>query len=94
MLAKLKDFFFNSYHSDRIAFMLEMFSFVVTVGASLGLAYNAQHPDMVMLYPWYFLGSVTGCIAHYRRQLVWPWLITGFFTISNVFGFFRALGMI
>jgi hypothetical protein len=91
-MQRLADYFLSSYHSDKQAFQLEMFSFLVTAGASVALAVTAQHPQMLYLYPFYFMGSVTGCLAALRRNLIWPALLTGFFTCSNAVGFARAAG--
>lgn len=87
MLNKSKQFLLHSYHADRVAFAFEMVSFVVTVGAAFLLALTAAHPDMRMIYPGFFVGSVTAAYANYRRRLAWPMLLTGYFTLNNIFGF-------
>ena len=88
------DFWKTSYHSDRTAFYLELVSFVFTVAASLTLAWSAAAPDMRLVYPGFFIGSVTAVIAYYRRQLGWPMLLTGYFVAANILGFSRAMGWI
>ena len=87
MKARIKDFWMSSYYSDKTAFTFELISFVFTVIASLTLAFTAQDPNMAVIYPGFFVGSVTGTYAYYRRELVWPMLLTGYFAIVNVFGF-------
>jgi hypothetical protein len=89
---KIIDFWKHSYETDRISFWLEMISFVFTVGASLTLAVNADSPDMRYVYPGFFIGATTAVIAYYRRKLVWPMVLTGYFQWVNVFGFGRAVG--
>jgi len=91
-LNKIADFWISSYNSDRIAFYLELVSFVFTVGASLTLALNADQPDMRIVYPGFFIGSLTAILAYKRRRLVWPFLLTSYFAVVNVFGFGRAIG--
>jgi hypothetical protein len=90
-LKKIKDFWIQSYQSDKIAFMCELTSFVFTVGASTILAMNADEPDMRMIYPGFFIGSVTAVYGYYRRTLAWPMLLTGYFTVANVLGFGVAM---
>lgn len=85
------NFWKQSYDSDKTAFYLELTSFVFTVAASLMLAWNAADPDMRVVYPGFFIGSVTAVIAYYRRGLGWPMLLTGYFVIANVLGFSRAM---
>ena len=46
-MQKVKDFWINSYKSDKIAFGFELISFVFTVMASLTLAFNAKDPNML-----------------------------------------------
>jgi len=90
-LEKIKHFWIQSYQSDKIAFMCELTSFVFTVGASTMLAMNADAPDMRMIYPGFFIGSVTAVYGYYRRTLAWPMLLTGYFTVANILGFGVAM---
>ena len=90
-MKKIKDFWIQSYQSDKIAFMCELTSFVFTVGASTMLAMNADQPDMRYIYPGFFVGSVTAVYGYYRRTLAWPMLLTGYFTVANILGFGVAM---
>lgn len=97
MMNKIIEFWKHSYHTDRLSFWLEMISFVFTVGASMTLAINADHPQVNLIlgyfvYPGFFIGACTATIAYYRRKLVWPMVLTGYFQFVNVFGIGRALG--
>ena len=91
-MQKIQDFWLQSYLSDRTAFYNELISFVFTVGASMYLALNAQNPDMRFVYPGFLIGALTGCYAYYRRELLWPMMLTGYFSCINIFGFGRAVG--
>lgn len=91
-MQKIKDFWLQSYNSDRTAFYFELISFITTVGASLTLALTARNPQMAMIYPGFFIGSITGAYAYYRRGLAWPMLLTTYFAFVNIFGFGIALG--
>jgi hypothetical protein len=91
-LQKILDFWSASFHSDRTAFWFEMASFVFTVGSSLTLAFTAQAPNMIIVYPGFFIGAVASFYANVRRQLGWGMLLSGYFAIVNIFGFGRAAG--
>lgn len=86
-LENIKAFWLNSYHSDKIAFVFELISFITTVGSSLTLAFTANAPDMAVVYPGFFIGSITGAYAYYRRKIAWPMLLTTYFACVNIFGF-------
>jgi hypothetical protein len=86
-LKQVKLFWLNSYHSDKIAFCFELISFIFTVGASLTLAINAKDPNMLIVYPGFFVGSITQCYAAFRRGAAWVMLLTFYFSLVNVFGF-------
>ena len=86
-MQKIKNFWINSYQSDKIAFAFELVSFVFTVGASLTLAITATDPDMTVVYPMFFVGAVTQCYASYRRNAAFVMMITGYFSIINVYGY-------
>ena len=91
MLSKIKAFWLHSYETDRVAFAYELVSFIFTVGASLTLAFTATDPDMRMVYPGFFIGSLTAIYAYYRRKLAWPMMLTTYFAVVNVFGFGVAM---
>jgi len=83
----VKQFWIKSYTSDRIAFLFELISFVFTVGASLTLAVNADNPNMLIVYPGFFIGSLTQLYASWRRGAAWIMLLTFYFACINVFGY-------
>ena len=86
-MQNIKAFWLNSYHSDKTAFYFELVSFIFTVGASLTLAFNARDPNMLIVYPGFFVGSITQCYAAYRRGAAWVMLLTFYFSCVNVFGY-------
>ena len=85
------EFWRSSYRSDRIAFLYELLSFVFTVVASASLALTANSPDMRIVYPGFFIGSVFGVLGYYRRKLAWPMMLTGWFIFVNILGFGVAM---
>ena len=86
-MQKIKQFWINSFVSDKTAFYFELISFIFTVGASLTLAVNAYDPDMSIVYPFFFIGSTTQCYAAYRRGAAWVMMLTFYFSLVNVFGY-------
>jgi len=86
-LQKVREFWLNSYNSDKIAFAFELISFIFTVGASMTLAISAKNPNMLLVYPGFFVGSVTQCYASFRRGAAWVMLLTFYFACVNIFGF-------
>ena len=86
-MQKIKQFWINSYTSDKTAFYFELISFIFTVGASLTLAYNADNPNMSIVYPGFFVGSTTQCYAAYRRGAAWVMILTAYFSCVNIFGY-------
>jgi hypothetical protein len=91
-MQRIKDFWLNSYTSDKTAFAFELVSFIFTVGASMTLAITARDPNMMIVYPGFFVGSITQAYASYRRGAAWVLLLTSYFAFVNVFGFGVAAG--
>ena len=91
-MEKIKNFWVNSYQSDKIAFGFELISFIFTVAASLTLALTAMDPNMLIVYPFFFVGSITQCYASLRRGAAWVTLLTFYFACINVFGYGVAAG--
>lgn len=92
MYGKLRRFWIDAYQSDRTAFWLEMINFFFSVGASISLATTAQHPPMHLIYPFYFVGSISQMVASMRRGQPWVVLVTMWFSCMNVVGWTRAMG--
>ncbi len=92
MKNKIIEFWRDSYRSDRVAFYFELTSFLFIVGASLTLAINAASPNMMIVYPFFFIGSMAQCYAAVRRGAAWVILLSGYFVFINVFGFGVAAG--
>ena len=86
-MQKVREFWLNSYNSDKIAFAFELISFIFTVSASMTLAISAKNPNMLVVYPGFFVGSVTQCYASFRRGAAWVMLLTFYFACVNIFGF-------
>lgn len=93
MISKIKDFWVESFETNRKAFKLEVVSFITAVTASLYLAIEAQNPQMEYIYPIFFIAAFSSTIAHYERKVAFPMLLTIYFCFVNVFGFGRALAI-
>jgi len=83
----IKEFWINSYTTDKTAFAFELISFIFTVAASLTLAVNARDPNMLFVYPGFFIGAVSQCYAAVRRGAAWVMLLTAYFAVVNVYGY-------
>ena len=86
-MQKVKEFWINSYTSDVTAFYFELVSFIFTVGASMLLAVNADNPDMLIVYPGFFIGSLSAIYAYWRRRIPTPMILTTYFAVVNIFGY-------
>ena len=88
------EFFHRSYHTDKTCFYLEMIAAVITICASLALAITARHPDMTVIYPGFFVGSIISAYTNIRRDLAWPAILTFYFASVNIYGWLRAMDYI
>ena len=93
MILKIKNFWIESYLTNKSAFYFEIISFLCAVTASFYLALTAKNPNMILVYPVFFIAAFTSTIAHYKRKVAFPMLLTIYFCIINVFGFGRAIGI-
>ena len=90
MFGVLKEFWVESYTTDKRAFYLEVFSVAVTVWGSALLTFTSPGPDMKWVFPLYLLGSTTLAYAAYRRRIIWTCFLATWFTIMNVIGNIRV----
>ena len=90
-MERIKHAVIRSYHEDPIAFYFELVGMVFTVIGSAILALTAKDPNMLLIFPLYFVGSATGLYAYYRKQAIWTIVLTAYFVVANTVGFFIAL---
>jgi len=90
-MEKVKTALINHYRRDHIAFYFEMFGMVFTIAGSLIMALTAKNPNLAIVYPLFLIGSSTGFYAYYRLQMVWSIVLTGYFIVVNIVGFFVAI---
>lgn len=91
-MERVVEFWLRSYRADNTAFFFEIASFLFTVSASFALAITANNPQMEYIYPFFFIGSVTGAYAYFRRGLAFPMMLVSYFSVMNIYGFGVALG--
>jgi len=89
-MQRIKTALQQSWDTDHIAFIYEMFGTVFTIVGALLLALTAEEPNMKLVYPIYQIGTVALMYAYYRRQMVWSIGLTGFFIVINFIGFIKA----
>jgi hypothetical protein len=91
-LKKIIKFWKQAKEQDPLCFWLEMLGTLVTIGASMTLAINADNPDMRIVYPGFMLGSALAIFTYTRRKLAWPLVMVYYFFTVNIFGFCVAMG--
>ena len=91
MLTKIKNFWKESYNSNKSAFKFEIVAFFTAITASFYLAMEANNPQMELIYPIFLVAAFCSSVAHFKRKVAFPLLLTIYFCIVNVFGFGRAL---
>jgi len=91
-MERIKNAVVKSWQHDRIAFVFEMGGMIFTSAGSLILALTAKDPNMLIIYPLFLVGAVTGLFAYYRREMIWTIVLTAYFVVINIVGFFVALG--
>jgi len=91
-MERIKNALVRSWQHDHIAFLFEMIGMLFTIAGSLLLALTAKDPNMLLVYPLFLVGASTGLFAYYRREMVWTILLTAYFVVINIVGFFIALG--
>ena len=91
MTKKIKNFWVDSYITNKSAFFYEIMGFICAVYASMYLAITANDPKMEYIYPLFFIAAYSSSVANYKRKLAFPLLLTIYFCSVNIFGFGRAL---
>lgn len=79
----IKEFFIDSYYTNKTAFYIEMLSTTFVILGSLVLTITVLNPMTTVFVPLYWLGSLLGLISAVLRKLSWTVILTSWFTIMN-----------
>jgi hypothetical protein len=90
VLKLLKEFWVNSYNTDKIAFWFELVSVSLTIIGSCVLTFTSPNPMMSIVFPIYWIGSGTLLVASIRRRQIWLCTLTSWFTIMNTIGLYKV----
>lgn len=90
MYQLIKEFWINSYKSDKTAFWFELVSVAFTICGSCILTFTSPNPIMSIVFPIYWIGSSTMLIAGIRRRQIWLSTLTAWFTAMNTIGLYRV----
>ena len=88
-MEKIKNFWVNSYNSNKVAFYFEMVSAITVIIGSAILTYTVLEPRPDIFIPFYFIGSATGFVGAYYRNSAWVMVLTFWFTIMNTVALYR-----
>jgi len=86
----IKEFWINSYKSDKTAFWFELVSVAFTICGSCILTFTSPNPIMSIVFPIYWIGSSTMLVAGIRRRQIWLSTLTAWFTTMNTIGLYRV----
>ena len=86
----IKEFWINSYRSDKTAFWFELVSVIFTICGSCILTFTSPNPIMSVVFPLYWIGSSTMLYAGIRRRQIWLSTLTAWFTTMNTIGLYRV----
>lgn len=90
-MGKIKNALTRSWEEDRVSFIWELIGVAFTIAASLMLATTAKNPNMLAIFPMYEVGSIALMCVYYRKHMVWSVVLTAYFVVINLVGFFVAL---
>lgn len=88
-LNRIKEFWIESYKTDRKAFYYEMISAICVITGGFILTYTVLEPLPKLFIPFYWFGSLCGIIGAYYRKSSWIMVLMATFTIMHTVGLWR-----
>ena len=88
-MEKIKNFWLNSYNSNKVAIYFEMVSAITVIIGSAILTYTVLAPRPDIFIPFYWIGSLTGILGAYYRLSSWTLILCSWFTIMNTIALWR-----
>ena len=89
LLKSVKEFWLESYRTDKKAFYLEMVSAICVITGGGILTWTVLEPLPKMFIPLYWFGSVAGVIGAYYRKSSWIMVLMLTFVIMHTIGLWR-----
>lgn len=89
LLKSVKEFWLESYRTDKKAFYLEMVSAICVITGGGILTWTVLEPLPKIFIPFYWFGSVAGVIGAYYRKSSWIMVLMLTFVIMHTIGLWR-----
>ena len=81
----------KDFRENKLIFWLELIGTLGCVLAAGSLALLAPHPNLVMTYAFYLVGSSTLSVSSYLRNNGFWVILNLFFMVVDIFGMTRVL---
>ena len=89
MIAKIHEFFRESYRLSPIAFWCELLETIMLVGASAVLTFTVLDPATEIFIPMYLIGSILGLISTVIRKAAFTIFLCTWFVVMNSIALFQ-----
>ena len=93
MIAKITEFFKESYRSSPIAFYAEMIEAALLISASAVLTFTILDPATKIFVPMYLVGSILGVVSAVIRQAAFVIVLCSWFVMMNTIALYQLFIM-
>lgn len=93
MIAKITEFFKNSYRTSPVAFYAEMLEAALLISASAVLTFTILDPATKIFVPMYLVGSILGVVSAVIRQAAFVIVLCSWFIMMNTIALYQLFFM-
>jgi len=89
VIAKVHEFFRESYRLSPFAFWCELLETIMLVGASAVLTFTVLDPATKLFVPMYLIGSILGIVSAVIRKAAFVIVLCSWFTAMNAYSLYQ-----
>lgn len=88
---KVWEYIKQSYYADKLCFYMELVASLLALVSAAALAYTADNPNMVILYPGFFLSAFISIFTCIRRNSLCGIVTSFYFFVIDIVGWVIAI---
>jgi hypothetical protein len=89
VIARIGEFFKNSYRTSPVAFYAEMLEAALLISASAVLTFTILDPATKIFVPMYLAGSILGVVSAVIRQAAFVIVLCSWFVMMNTIALYQ-----
>jgi hypothetical protein len=91
MFNQLVEQWVKDWKYQKITFLFELVGTLSSITASVLISLYPNTINLLWIFIFWLIGSVSLMISSYLRRIAWPFLLMAVYTMFNIIGLFKTI---